>query len=123
MTSISQSAFFLLVCLAGCAAQQSDVGNGDLRSKAGQTVHLIGKFGGPGMQADYVIADGQEVYLMGTIDTGGDSLRYGTTVDVRGVLKFHPRVPPRSAMDQTPPDYLFIEDARVQRVPQTGSTP
>lgn len=75
------------------------------------------------MQAEYVVADGQEVYLMGTTDFGGESLRYGTTVDVEGVLKFHPYVAPKSALDQSPGGYLFVQHAEVRHVSESGNSP
>jgi len=84
-----------------------------LKSQIGNTVHLVGRFGGPGMQAEYLMVNGEEIYLMGKINIAGQKLQYGDSISVEGVLKLHQEAPPSDPLMQIAGDYFFVENPAV----------
>ncbi|GEM_PF-2848263 len=94
-----------------------------LQSLVGRHVHLEGQFGGPGKIADFILVPGGEIYLMGSLDAGGQPLRYGNRIAVDGVLGYQvypPTTLPEDSHGPTPQrpfDHYYIRDAKVHVLP------
>jgi hypothetical protein len=91
-----------------------------LASKVGQQVTLRGRFDGPGKIADYIITDGGLVYLVGGIRAGGNSLKNGTEIVVKGTLQRYLQPPSNLASSVVKdesmamrPEHYFIEAAEL----------
>jgi hypothetical protein len=98
----------------------------DFHSQIGQMVHLEGEFNGPGKEADYILVGKDEIYLP-RIDSGGATIPYGSWVSADGVLQFQKFSSATQPTDlsppiQIPPDYFFIENAKIHLV-RPPSTP
>ena len=112
----------VLYSVLGCNSPMNQQANPDeLQSLIGRNVHLEGRFGGPGKLADYVVVTGEEIYLMGTIDSGGLRLHYGNIVTVDGVLGYrsYPSIAPADVnpLAARPLDHFYIENPKVCVLP------
>jgi hypothetical protein len=125
----ARRAVLFVLLLSGCSGTNSPSATPSqegarLASKVGQEVTLRGRFDGPGKLADYVIADGEQVYLKGISPPDANSMEYGTEVIVRGKLQHY--VPLKADSEPTDsdeqpraglPEHYFIQAAKLERVP------
>ena len=112
----------ILFSVWGCHRPMNQpTGPDELQSLIGRNVHLKGRFGGPGKLADYVVVTGEEIYLMGIIDSGGRRLQYGSIVTVDGVLGYrsYPSIAPADVnpLAARPLDHFYIENPKVCVLP------
>lgn len=128
---VSKLLLLVFILAAGCSSRDSQTGtsspnvgpqstskpnrNSDpLIAKVGQPVTLRGRFGGPGKIADYVVTDGEQVYLTGDELPNLTQANYGDEIVVRGVLqRYDPPETKTPAGYAAPFGHYFIESAQV----------
>jgi hypothetical protein len=120
MTIVKQLALSALL-LVGCATAPPVSSTSLLAPRIDQYVELTGRFGGPGKIADFVVVDGEPVYLP-HLPQEPPPPPYGTAVMVKGVLRYY--TPPPEPCDNKAkcryaivPAHYFIDGAALEIAP------
>ena len=109
-----------LLVLCGCSTTRLPPPDGPLALQLGRRIELTGPIG-YGKQANYVMSDQSEVYLL-TPASEYSYLKPGDVVRVKGTLEYNPGAPGWRCTDydcKSPgiPPYYFIRGASIEALP------
>jgi hypothetical protein len=107
----------LLATLFGCSSNVPEPKPTDLHSQLGHEVSFEAQYGGPGKEADWVMLQGEEVYLIDPVFNANRRPDYGANIQVQGILRYRTFPINKDPLMQTPPDYFYIDHASVRILP------